>query len=55
VQWFDRMMKALDGFDLTVTFCFTPESRGIQPHHTSAPRDIAEYADFCVEMLRRYA
>jgi len=55
VQWFDRMMQALDGFDLTVTFCFTPESRGIQPHHTSAPRDIAEYADFCVEMLRRYA
>ena len=55
VQWFDRMMKALDGFELTVTFCFTPESRGIQPHHTSAPRDIAEYADFCVEMLRRYA
>jgi len=55
VQWFDRMMQALDGFELTVTFCFTPESRGIQPHHTSAPRDIAEYADFCVEMLRRYA
>lgn len=54
-KWFDRMMKALDEFDLTVTFCFTPESKGIQPHHTSAPRNIEEFADFCVEMMRRYA
>jgi beta-xylosidase len=54
-RWFDRMMKALDGFDLTVTFCFTPEARGILPHHTSPPRDTDEYAEFCVEMLRRYA
>jgi beta-xylosidase len=54
-RWFDRMMRALDGFDLTVTFCFTPESRGIQPHHTSPPLEIGEYADFCVRMLRRYA
>jgi beta-xylosidase len=54
-RWFDRMMKALDGFDLTVTFCFTPESRGLQPHHTSPPRETDEYAAFCVEMLRRYA
>ena len=55
LKWFDRMMKALEGFELTVTFCFTPESKGLQPHHTSAPRDIGEYAEFCVEMLRRYA
>ncbi len=54
-KWFDRMMKALDGFDLTVTFCFTPESKGIQPHHTSAPRNIEEFADFCVTMMKRYA
>lgn len=54
-RWFDRMMKALEGFDLTVTFCFTPESRGIRPHHTSAPLVPQEYADFCVEMLRRYS
>jgi beta-xylosidase len=53
--WFDRLMTALDPFDLTITFCFTPEEKGIRPHHTSAPRDINEYADFCVEMLRRYA
>lgn len=54
-RWFDRMMHALEPFDLTVTFCFTPESKGIQPHHTSPPVNPAEYADFCVEMLRRYA
>jgi beta-xylosidase len=54
-RWFDRMMAALDGFELTATFCFTPESKGIRPHHTSAPRDTQEFADFCVEMLRRYA
>lgn len=54
-RWFDRMMAALEEFDLTVTFCFTPESRGILPHHTSAPQDIREYSDFCVEMMRRYA
>ena len=54
-RWFDRMMRALEEFQLTITFCFTPESKGIRPHHTSAPRDPQEYADFCVEMLRRYA
>jgi beta-xylosidase len=53
--WFDRMMKALEPFDVTLTFCFTPESKGINPHHTSAPRDIEEYADFCARMVRRYA
>lgn len=54
-QWFDHVMKKLDEFDLTVTFCFTPESKGIQPHHTSPPQNIQEFADFCVEMMRRYA
>ncbi|MDB5261338.1 MAG: beta-xylosidase [Adhaeribacter sp.] len=54
-KWFDRMMKALEEFDVTVTFCYTPEEKGIQPHHTSPPQNIAEFADFCVEMVRRYA
>ncbi|QJD96829.1 beta-xylosidase [Mucilaginibacter robiniae] len=54
-QWFDRMMKALEEFDLTITFCFTPEEKGIQPHHTSAPKNLEEYAEFCVKMMRRYA
>ncbi len=54
-QWFDRVMLALDEFDLTVTFCFTPESEGVRPHHTSPPRDIRAFADFCALMTRRYA
>jgi beta-xylosidase len=52
--WFDRQMAALDDFDLTVTFCFTPEHRGIEPHHTSAPQVPEEYAAFCARMVRRY-
>jgi beta-xylosidase len=54
-RWFDRMMQALEEFEVTVTFCFTPEEKGIRPHHTSPPQNIAEYADFCVAMMRRYA
>lgn len=53
--WFDRQMRALEAFDTTITFCFTPEHRGIEPHHTSPPHDIAEFADFCARMTRRYA
>jgi len=53
--WFDRQMRLLECFDLTVTFCFTPERCGIRPHHTSPPRDPEEYAGFCAAMTRRYA
>jgi beta-xylosidase len=53
--WFDRQMAALDDFDVTLTFCFTPEHRGIQPHHTSAPQVPEEFAEFCGRMVRRYA
>jgi beta-xylosidase len=53
--WFDRQMRALDGFDLTVTYCFTPEHCGIRPHHTSAPRELGQFAEFCERMTRRYA
>jgi beta-xylosidase len=52
--WFDRMISALDDFELTVTFCFTPESHGLRPHHTSPPRDIDAFAEFCARMTRRY-
>jgi len=48
-------MEALADFDVTVTFCFTPEHRGIAPHHTSPPQVAAEYAEFCAAMVRRYA
>jgi beta-xylosidase len=52
--WFDRLMRALDPFETTITFCFTPESHGLRPHHTSPPRRVEEFADFCVRMARRY-
>ena len=55
LAWFDRQMAALAEFDVTVTFCFTPEHLGLAPHHTSPPRDNAEFASFCAEMVRRYA
>lgn len=55
LRWFDRQMRALDGFDVTLTFCFTPESCGVKPHHTSPPRRVEEFADFCAAMTRRYA
>ncbi len=55
LAWFDRQMEALADFDVTVTFCFTPEHRGIAPHHTSPPLVAEEFADFCAAMIRRYA
>jgi beta-xylosidase len=54
LAWFDRQMEALADFDVTVTFCFTPEHRGIAPHHTSAPLANEEFARFCADMVRRY-
>jgi beta-xylosidase len=54
LDWFDRQMAALADFDTTVTFCFTPEHRGIAPHHTSAPLVGAEFAEFCAAMVDRY-
>jgi beta-xylosidase len=52
--WFDRQMRALEDFDITVTFCFTPEHRGLQPHHTSPPLVEEEFAEFCCQTLQRY-
>jgi beta-xylosidase len=52
--WFDRQMRVLEAFDVTVTFCFTPEHRGLEPHHTSPPLVEEEFAEFCCRMLRRY-
>jgi hypothetical protein len=40
---------------VTATFCFTPEHRGIAPHHTSPPLVKEEFATFCADMIRRYA
>jgi beta-xylosidase len=55
LAWFDRQMRALEEFDVTVTFCFTPEHRGLAPHHTSPPQVPEEFAEFCAAMIRRYA
>ena len=61
LEWFDRKMAALEEFEVTVTFCFTPEhrslalARGLEAHHTSPPLQIEEFADFCAQMVRRYA
>jgi len=55
IAWFDRQMEALADFDVTITFCFTPEHRGIQPHHSSPPQEPEEFAAFCGAMVRRYA
>jgi beta-xylosidase len=54
-RWFDRVMRALEEFELTITFCFTPEHRGMAPHHTSPPQQAEEFAEFCSRMVRRYA
>src|SRR5438309_1226886 len=43
LAWFDRQMQALEEFDVTLTFCFTPESRGVMPHYTSPPQRIEEF------------
>lgn len=53
-QWFDRQMAALAPFDVTVTLCFTPPSRGKAPHHTSPPLVIEEFAWFAADVVRRY-
>lgn len=52
--WFDRQMEALQDFDLTITLCFTPPSRGKRPDHTSSPVNLGEFAWFTEQVLRRY-
>jgi beta-xylosidase len=55
MRWFDRQMRALEHFETTLTFCFTPEHCGLLPNHTSPPKEIGQFADFCAAMIRRYA
>jgi beta-xylosidase len=54
-DWFDRQMKMLEPFRVTLTFCFTPEHCGMLPNHTSPPKEVELYAEFCSRMIRRYA
>jgi beta-xylosidase len=55
IDWFDRQMEALADFEVTVTFCFTPQHLGVEPHHTSPAKDPQAFADFCAWMVDRYA
>jgi beta-xylosidase len=54
LAWFDRQMRALEDFAVTVTFCFTPEHKGTWAHYTAPPQQPAEFAEFCAAMIRRY-
>jgi len=53
-RWFDRLVEALDPFETTLTLCFTPPGAGLRPHHTSPPRDVAEFARFAAWVADRY-
>jgi beta-xylosidase len=54
-KWFDRQMKCLQQFTVTMTLCFTPEHLGEAQHHTSPPRNPADFADFAAWAVARYA
>ena len=55
IAWFDRMMKALEPFEVSLTLCFTPAHLGLEDHHTSPPRDNAQFAEFARWAVERYA
>jgi beta-xylosidase len=54
-RWFDKQMRALEDFQVTATFCFTPEAEGQWPHYTAVPKHPERFAEFCATMIRRYA
>lgn len=53
-RWFDIQMKALEDFQVTLTYCYTPEHCGLVPNHTSPPKNTSEFAEFCSRMTKRY-
>jgi beta-xylosidase len=53
--WFDRMMSALEDFDVSMTLCFTPAHLGLEEHHTSPPKDNGQFAEFAAWAIERYA
>ncbi|MDB5037686.1 MAG: hypothetical protein JWQ35_1214 [Bacteriovoracaceae bacterium] len=55
LRWFDRQMEAIKDFEVTITLCFTPPSRGKRPDHTSPPMVPEEFAEFALEVVKRYA
>ncbi len=54
-QWFDTLMDALAPYDVCVTLCFTPPSRGIRACHSSPPIDVGEFAYFARRVVDRYS
>jgi len=55
IQWFDHQMHRLRDFELMITLCFTPPSRGQRACHTSPPLEPAEFAQFAADVVTRYA
>ena len=53
--WFDRQMEALAPFRTALTLCFTPAHLGLEEHHTSPPRNSADFAAFARWAVERYA
>jgi hypothetical protein len=47
--------EMLEEFETAATFCFTPESKGVAPRHTSPPKDPMDFADFRARMTERTA
>jgi beta-xylosidase len=54
VAWFDRQMRALQEFDVTLTLCYTPAHLGLEPHYASPPREVAGLARFAAWAAQRY-
>ena len=54
LKWFDYQMEMLHEFDVTVTLCFTPPSRGKVESITSPPLVSEEFAQFASEVVSRY-
>jgi beta-xylosidase len=55
IAWFDRMMQALEPFEVSLTLCFTPAHLGLEEHHTSPPKQNQDFADFAAWAVERYA
>jgi beta-xylosidase len=55
LAWFDRMISALEPFQVALTLCFTPQHLGIEAHHTSPPADNDDFAAFAAWAVERYA
>ncbi|HEY7856350.1 MAG TPA: hypothetical protein VIC32_07895, partial [Terriglobales bacterium] len=53
--WFDRQMRAIEEFEVTLTLCYTPDREGLEPNCTSPPRAPERFAAFAAWVAERYA